>query len=85
MERYALTDRKDIVAKLDYVDGASCLVLRPLVESIGLYDERFFRFYEDVEYRIARPQGRISAQLGARELWCGTGLPIPEPSPPCWP
>ena len=67
VERYALTDRKDIVAKLDYVDGASCLVLRPLVESIGLYDERFFRFYEDVEYGLrARKAGfRLNWAPGA--------------------
>lgn len=52
VERYALTDRKDIAARLDYVTGASCLVLRSLVENIGLYDERFFLFYEDVEYGL---------------------------------
>ena len=67
VERYALTDRKDIVARLDYVNGASCLVTRPLVESIGLYDERFFRFYEDVEYGLrARKAGfRLNWAPGA--------------------
>lgn len=58
VERYALTDRADIARRLDYIAGASCLILRPLVERIGLYDERFFLFYEDVEYGLrARKAG----------------------------
>lgn len=67
VERYALTDRKDIVAKLDYVHGASCLVLRSLVERVGMYDERFFQFYEDVEYglRARRAGFRLNWAPGA--------------------
>jgi len=52
LERYALTDRKDIAARLDYVSGASCLILRSLIDEVGLYDDRFFLFYEDVEYGL---------------------------------
>lgn len=67
VERFALTDRKDIVRKLDFVSGASCLILRALVEKIGLYDERFFRFYEDVEFSLrARKAGfRLNWAPGA--------------------
>lgn len=52
MERFALTDRKDVVRRLDFACGASCLVLRPLIEDIGLYDEALYLFFEDVEYGL---------------------------------
>lgn len=68
VERYALTDRTDIAARMDYVAGASCLVLRALVERIGLYDERLFRFYEDVEY------GLRALKAGFRLNWAPGAL-----------
>lgn len=52
MERFALTDRKDVVRRLDFACGASCLVLRPIIEDIGLYDEALYLFFEDVEYGL---------------------------------
>ncbi len=58
VDRHALTDRKEIVSRLDVINGASCLLMRAMVERIGLYDERFFLFYEDVEYSLrARKAG----------------------------
>jgi len=52
LERHGLSDRKEIAEKLDYVSDASCLITRAMVEDIGLFDERFSGFYEDVEYGI---------------------------------
>lgn len=52
MERFALSDRADIARRLDFACGASCLVLRELVEEIGLYDEALYQFFEDVEYGL---------------------------------
>lgn len=52
MERYVHTDWKDVIKELDFINGSSCLLTRKLVETIGLFDERFFFFFEDVEYGL---------------------------------
>ena len=67
MERFALSDRAEIARKLDFACGASCLVLRALVEEIGLYDEALHQFFEDVEYglRAKRAGWRINWAPGA--------------------
>ena len=58
LERHGLSDRKEIAARLDYVSDASCLITRAMAEDIGLFDERFSGFYEDVEYGLrARKAG----------------------------
>lgn len=49
-ERYVMSDTRDILPRLQYIDGASCLITRKLVEAIGLYDEKMYAFYEDVDY-----------------------------------
>ena len=68
MERHALSDLKDINAKLDFIDGASCFILRTVVESIGLYDERFCQFYEDVEFSLR------AKQAGFKLIWAPGAL-----------
>jgi GT2 family glycosyltransferase len=67
LARFVLADHKDVVARLDFVNGASCLILRSVIEKIGLYDERFFLFFEDVEYSLrARKAGfRLTWAPGA--------------------
>ena len=58
LERHGLSDRKEVAAKLDYISDASCLITRAMAEDIGLFDERFSGFYEDVEYGLrARKAG----------------------------
>lgn len=52
IERFALSDHDDIARKMDFACGASCLVLRQLIEDIGLYDESLYQFLEDVEYGL---------------------------------
>ena len=52
LDRYALSDRKDIADRLDFIHGASCLITRALIEKIGTFDPRLFFFYEDVEYSL---------------------------------
>jgi GT2 family glycosyltransferase len=39
-------------AQLDYVCGASMLISREAVEQVGLLDEAFFLYYEDVEWGL---------------------------------
>lgn len=35
---------------LAYLSGASLLIKRPVIESVGLLDERYFFYWEDVDY-----------------------------------
>lgn len=49
---------------IDYLSGAALLVKREVFEKIGLFDERYFLYYEDVEFcRRARNAG-FSLALG---------------------
>lgn len=43
---------EEVGARLDYVCGASLLAARSAVERVGLLDEAFFLYYEDVEWGI---------------------------------
>ncbi|MBR4423775.1 MAG: glycosyltransferase family 2 protein [Mailhella sp.] len=76
LERHGLSDRSEIARKLDYVSDASCLVTRELTDKIGLFDERFCGFYEDVEYGLrARRSGfALNWAPGAivRRMGCST-------------
>lgn len=56
LERHGLSDRSEIAGKLDYISDASCLITRIMAEDIGLFDERFSGFYEDVEYGLRARQ-----------------------------
>lgn len=61
--------RDETVQDVDYVTGCALLIKRPVVETIGLLDERFFAYFEEAEwctrsrkagYRIVYvPQGRV--------------------------
>src|SRR5262245_15412236 len=43
-------DADDIEARLDAPSGASLYVTRDLIEQIGLMDERYFLYFEDLEW-----------------------------------
>jgi len=44
------SDPDNVEAQLDAPDGASIYVTRSLIERIGLMDERYFLYYEDLEW-----------------------------------
>lgn len=37
-------------SKIDYVSGCAMLIRRPVLEKIGLLDERYFLYFEDVDF-----------------------------------
>ncbi|HEX7041636.1 MAG TPA: glycosyltransferase family 2 protein [Patescibacteria group bacterium] len=40
----------EISSKIDYVSGCCMLIKRKVFEKIGLFDDRFFLYYEDVDF-----------------------------------
>ncbi len=69
---YPVSDRevsKEIV-EVDFVTGCGMLIRRPVIEKVGLFDERFFMYYEDADFcKRARDHGfRILCVPGAK-LW----------------
>jgi N-acetylglucosaminyl-diphospho-decaprenol L-rhamnosyltransferase len=43
-------DPEDVDRRIEAPYGASCYVTRKLIERVGLMDERYFLFYEDLEW-----------------------------------
>ncbi len=56
--------------KLDYISGASLLIKRPVVESVGLLDESYFFYWEDIAYsqQALKAGWRIDVAEGSRIL-----------------
>lgn len=65
----------EVERKLDYVNGAAALVSRELIETVGLMDESYFLYFEEIDWaRRARragfrlgyaPQALVYHQVGA--------------------
>jgi GT2 family glycosyltransferase len=58
------------VRNVDYVPGCAMLIHRKALDSVGLFDEQFFAYYEDLDYciRVRRAGFRILAVSEAL-LW----------------
>jgi len=52
-------DVQAIEAKLDVISGASMFVSREYIEAVGVMDEDFFVYYEDVEWSLRRGNFRL--------------------------
>lgn len=52
ISRYSLPDRETCIKNLDFIYGASMLVRREVFEQIGFFAEKFFLFFEDIEFSI---------------------------------
>jgi len=64
-----ITCPKDL-PKLDYITGASLLIPRRALESVGLLDERFFLYYDDCDYGLRlRGAGWKLAVAGPSRIW----------------
>ncbi len=50
ISRFSLPERQTTVKNINFIYGASMLVRREVFENIGLFHEKFFLFFEDVEF-----------------------------------
>jgi GT2 family glycosyltransferase len=68
VDRHALSsvlpDPDEVEVQLDAPSGASFLVTRECIEKIGLMDERYFLYFEDLEWGL-----RAKQQCGVGSAW----------------
>jgi GT2 family glycosyltransferase len=81
--RGQLEDANAPTRSVDYVAGCAMLIQRRVLETIGLFDERFFAYYEDLDYCIrARAAGFRIVTIPAAHVWhkvaSSTGLQSPR-------
>ena len=55
----ASIDESDALRHLDYIAGAALLVSRPFLETIGLMNEDYFLYYEELDW-ACRARGRFT-------------------------
>lgn len=56
--------------QVDFVTGCALLVKRPVLEQVGLLDERFFLYYEEVEWCVrARRAGFEIVHVPQAHVW----------------
>jgi GT2 family glycosyltransferase len=57
-------------ADRDFISGCAMLIKRSALEAVGMFDERFFVYYEDSDYclRLRHAGWRLRVEPGAR-LW----------------
>lgn len=53
------------VPPIDYVSGACMLIKREVVEKIGFFDERFFMYFEDVDYCLRAKRAGFTVGVNA--------------------
>ncbi|VAW02222.1 hypothetical protein MNBD_ALPHA04-674 [hydrothermal vent metagenome] len=59
-------DSKRIAAETDFVCGASIIVTRDLIESVGMMEDAFFLYYEEIDWALrAKDKFEIGFVLGA--------------------
>jgi GT2 family glycosyltransferase len=67
MPRRASPNQQIVEAKLDYVFGASCLVTRPFIDKVGLMEEDYFLYCEEIDWRY-RAKGKFRLAFSADSL-----------------
>ncbi len=67
---------------LEWAPGTSLLIKRQVLEKIGLFDERYFLFYEDVDLCVrARRAGFKIAFAPKAKIWHKVGSTVGEKNP----
>ena len=76
-DRLAVVTVATAPTPLDFLCGASMLVRRVVFEDVGLLDERFFFFMEDVDFsRMAARRGWRLAVAGGAAVWHKGGASV---------
>ena len=59
--------------EVKWLSGACLLVRRSVLDAVGLFDERYFLYFEDIDlcYRIGRAGWKLALQPGARVFHAG--------------
>jgi GT2 family glycosyltransferase len=57
-------DVENFEAQMDYVSGASMLLTRVFLATIGLMEERYFLYYEEIDWAV-RARGRFTQVIAA--------------------
>ncbi|MDN3507044.1 MAG: glycosyltransferase family 2 protein [Simkaniaceae bacterium] len=61
---------EDIPGELDYVCGAAIMVRREVFEKVGLFDPRFFLFWEEADFCMrARKAGFLVEHCRSAKVW----------------
>jgi GT2 family glycosyltransferase len=56
-------NRPKTILSVDHIAGAAMLISRQLVAQIGLFDERFFLYYEDLDYCLRAKRAGYSIRI----------------------
>jgi GT2 family glycosyltransferase len=58
------------VLERDFVPGGATLISRRALERVGLFDERFFLYYEDADYSLLAKEAGLRAAVATRaRMW----------------
>jgi N-acetylglucosaminyl-diphospho-decaprenol L-rhamnosyltransferase len=70
LERWMVAPKpRDVAHKTDWVNGASMMIRRDVLESIGLMDENFFLYYEETDFCFrARQAGWLTWHVPASRV-----------------
>ncbi len=79
--RFSMPERENTIKNINFIYGASVLIRREVFENIGLLSEKFFLFFEDVEFSIRAQQAgyRLNWAPGAMVSHIG---PVPGRATP---
>ncbi len=68
--------------QVDYLSGGAVLVKRRVMEDVGLFDERFFLYYEDLDLcERVREHGYLLFSVPSARIWHKGRATMGDPSP----
>jgi len=71
------SDRYNRNLELDAVNGCMMLVKRPLIDKIGLMDEKYFLYFDDIDWSLRARKG------GFKSVYCCKALAFHNTQEPC--
>lgn len=68
VERPPLAEMQGVALKIDYISGCCILVKREVFEKIGLLDERFFLYFEDVDFCLRAKRAGFKIAVESKSI-----------------